>query len=201
MASLLGIDSGHEPGFGQEDEDGIHWDDRKEVFVSHSWRRLLGVQAPLVQEFILEFFNTCRIRDEIALDVAGTLCFQLGGARRSMNWRQFTLALGLYNVEEMAKDGFGTYWHTEERKSSAMLLGGQFIGRLDHHFGLVSNDGLRGLSVVARELLLIDMVAATGSPEAAEDAPVVDEGAQADPAPMQVPQPPLPPSAAGKTMP
>ncbi|GKE09084.1 hypothetical protein Tco_1412635, partial [Tanacetum coccineum] len=56
---------------------------------------------------------------------------------------------------------------------------GHFIGRLAHHFGLVSDDGLRGLSVVAHELPLIDMgerVAAAGAPGAAEDAPAVDEG-------------------------
>ncbi|GKD86374.1 hypothetical protein Tco_1357528, partial [Tanacetum coccineum] len=37
------------------------------------------------------------------------------------------------------------------------LSGGHFIRRLAHHFGLVSDDGLRGLSVVARELPLINM--------------------------------------------
>ncbi|GKD50781.1 hypothetical protein Tco_1279757 [Tanacetum coccineum] len=94
--------------------------------------------------------------------------------------------------------------HAEGRKSGARLSGGHFIRRLAHHFGLVSDDGLRGLSVVARELPLIDMgelvklnicieirndwawvapgperqqVAAAGTPEAAEDALVVDEGA------------------------
>ncbi|GJX68166.1 hypothetical protein Tco_0303893 [Tanacetum coccineum] len=30
---------------------------------------------------------------EMGLDVADTLCFQLGGARRRMTWRQFILAL------------------------------------------------------------------------------------------------------------
>ncbi|GKA49225.1 hypothetical protein Tco_0742183 [Tanacetum coccineum] len=47
--------------------------------------------------------------------------------------------------------------HAEGRKSGAMLLGGHFIGRLAHHFGLVSDGGLRGLSVVACELPFIDM--------------------------------------------
>ncbi|GKC71557.1 hypothetical protein Tco_1117440 [Tanacetum coccineum] len=276
-------------------------DDGQEVFVSHAWRRLFGIRAPLVQEFILEFYNTCRIRDEMGLDVAGTLCFQFGGARRSMTWSQFILALGLHTDEDMAEDGFGVYWlgskglipdkgdlsdywvemsygrdflkgapsytyikdparrlrhrlisynifgrgqapkkvtatdlfylrsmdrgaanvpyllaqylfrHAEGRKSDARLSGGHFIGRLAHHFGLVSDDGLGGLSVVARELPLIDIgklvklnicieigddwawvaprlerqqVAATGAPKAAEDAPAVDEGAQADPTPI-----------------
>ncbi|GKC31289.1 hypothetical protein Tco_1038583, partial [Tanacetum coccineum] len=34
----------------------------------------------------------------------------LGGARRSMTWRQFILALGLHTAEEMAEDRFGAYW-------------------------------------------------------------------------------------------
>ncbi|GJV38793.1 hypothetical protein Tco_1417233 [Tanacetum coccineum] len=177
----------------------------------------------------------------------------------------FILALGFHTVEEMAEDGFKSYWlgseraildkgdlsdywieissdgdflrvapsytyirdplrrlchrlisynifgrgqapkkHAEGRKSDARLLGGHFIRRLAHHFGMVNDDGLRGLSVVTHELPLIDMVelvklnismevgddwawvaqgverqpvavaAALGS---AEDAPDVDEGA------------------------
>ncbi|GJY54978.1 hypothetical protein Tco_0446642 [Tanacetum coccineum] len=40
---------------------------------------------------------------------------ELGGARRSMTWRQFILALGLYTAEEVAEDGFGAYWLGSER--------------------------------------------------------------------------------------
>ncbi|GJW33397.1 hypothetical protein Tco_0053429 [Tanacetum coccineum] len=185
-------------------------DDGQEVFVSHAWRRLFGIRAPLI-----------------------------GGVRRSMTWRPFILALGLHTAEEMAEDGFGAYWlgserlisdkgdltflgegrhlkrHAEGRKSGARLSGGQFIGRLAHHFGLVSDDGLRGLSVVARELPLIDMgelvklnicmeieddwvwvaprperqqVAAAGAPKAAKDAHVVVKGDQAILTPVQAPQ-------------
>ncbi|GKF70631.1 hypothetical protein Tco_0203688, partial [Tanacetum coccineum] len=74
-----------------------------------------------------------------------------------------------------------------------------------------------GLTVIVRELTVIDMtelvrlqickeidntwawvapgperqqVAADSDPETAKDAPIVDEGAQADPAPVQAPQPP-----------
>ncbi|GKB53559.1 hypothetical protein Tco_0904312 [Tanacetum coccineum] len=44
--------------------------------------------------------------------------------------------------------------------------------------------------------------AAAGAPDDAEDAPIVDEGGQADLAPVQAPQqPPPPPSAAAKTIP
>ncbi|GKB99595.1 hypothetical protein Tco_0985732 [Tanacetum coccineum] len=47
--------------------------------------------------------------------------------------------------------------HAKGRKSGARLSGGHFIGRLAHHFGLVIDDGLRGLSVVACKLPLIDI--------------------------------------------
>ncbi|GKB52067.1 hypothetical protein Tco_0902820 [Tanacetum coccineum] len=179
-------------------------DDGKEVFVSHAWRRLFGIQAPLVHEFILEFFSTCRIGDEMGLDVASTLCFQLGGARPSMTLRSERLIpdkgdLSDYWVEFSSGMDFlrgappytyirdpYLFMHFEGRKNGARLFGGYFIGRLAHHFGLVSDDGLRGLSVVARELPLID---------------IVDEGVQANPAPMQAPQQPPPPPATGRTMP
>ncbi|GJW06051.1 hypothetical protein Tco_1568474 [Tanacetum coccineum] len=149
--------------------------DGKERFVSHAWRRLIEIRSALVCEFILEFLSTCRIGNEIGLDAADALCFQLGGARRSMTWRQFILTLGLHTTEEMAEDGFEAYYmdqgitnipyllahylfmHAEGRKSDARLSGGHFIGRLAHHFGLVSDDELRGLSIVTQELPLIDM--------------------------------------------
>ncbi|GKF53021.1 hypothetical protein Tco_0159931 [Tanacetum coccineum] len=119
--------------------------------------------------------------------------------------------------------------HAKGRKSGARLSGGHFIGHLAHHFCLVSDDGLRGLSVVARELPLIDMVKLVklnicieigddwawvapgperqhvvtfGAPEAAGDVPVVVEGGHVIPAPVQAPQqPPPPPPVAARTMP
>ncbi|GJT03416.1 hypothetical protein Tco_0824585 [Tanacetum coccineum] len=118
--------------------------------------------------------------------------------------------------------------HAKGRKSSARLFGGHFVGRLAHHFDMVSDDELRGLSVVAYEFSLIDIgdlvklnicreigddwawvasgpkrqqVAAASAPKAAEDAPEVNEGAQADSAPIQVPQPPPLPPDMGRTMP
>ncbi|GJT83251.1 hypothetical protein Tco_1057593 [Tanacetum coccineum] len=93
------------------------------------------------------------------------------------------------------------------KKSGARLSEGYFIGRLAAHFGLVNDQGLRGLSMVTRELSMIDLhelarlnicerisdtwawvvpglerqpSATVGARRAAEDAPVVDEGAQAD---------------------
>ncbi|GJU78854.1 hypothetical protein Tco_1275924 [Tanacetum coccineum] len=210
--------------------------------------RMLYTRDDGQEEFILEFFSTCRIGDEMGLDVAGTLCFQMRGSERlildkgdlSDYWvkissaRDFLRGAPSYtyirdpvrrlmdrvvaNVPYMLAQYL--FRHAEGRKSDARLSGGYFIRRLAHHFGLVSDDGLRGLSVVAHELSLIDMgelvklnicmdlgddwawvapgperqhVAVDGAPEAAEDAPVIVEGDQAIPAPVQAPQQPPPP--------
>ncbi|GKF82170.1 hypothetical protein Tco_0243826 [Tanacetum coccineum] len=116
--------------------------------------------------------------------------------------------------------------HTEGRKSGARLSRGHFIGRLAADFGFISDEGLKGLSIIARELLVIDLhelarlnicsrfgdtwawvglgperqqAAMAGAPRAAEDAPIVDEGAKAVPAPVQAPQP-SPPAPRHQTM-
>ncbi|GJT55962.1 hypothetical protein Tco_0991016 [Tanacetum coccineum] len=106
---------------------------------------------------------------------------------------------------------------------------GSFVGRLAQHFGLLTAEILRGLTVVAPELQMIytkelvrlwicvqlddtwDWVAmglerqpnaAVGAPAVAEDIPIIDEGGQANSIPEQAPQqPPPPPSAAARTMP
>nr|GEV79564.1 hypothetical protein [Tanacetum cinerariifolium] len=90
-------------------------DDGQEMFMSHSWRSLFEIRAPLVRQFILKFFSTYMIGSEMGLDAADTSCFQLGGARRSMTWRQFIIALGLHTTEEMEEDGFEAYWLGSER--------------------------------------------------------------------------------------
>ncbi|GKA49240.1 hypothetical protein Tco_0742198 [Tanacetum coccineum] len=69
--------------------------------------------------------------------------------------------------------------HTERRKSRARMSEGYFIRRLAKHFGLISDEGLMGLSVIAHP------ITAAGALEVAEGAPDVDEGAQAIPSLVQ----------------
>ncbi|GJX57875.1 hypothetical protein Tco_0287772 [Tanacetum coccineum] len=282
----------------------------------HPWLRYQTLGDRLSMVYVGDDGEALMSDTDMGLDVANTLCFQLGGARRRMNWRQFILGLGLHSEEEMTEPGFGAYWssskrvipdkgdlrdylkeisfdrdflgpdpsyvyirdhvrrlchrmiacsisgrgqgaekvtgvdlfylrtmdrgtanvlyllaqylfhHAEERKSGARLSGGHFIGRLAAHFGLVSDQGLRGLSMDVSELPVIDLhelarlnicarfgdtwawvapgperqqATVTGAPGAAEDAPAADEGAQAVPAPVQAPQPP-PPAPQPRTM-
>ncbi|GKE12549.1 hypothetical protein Tco_1416100 [Tanacetum coccineum] len=83
--------------------------------------------------------------------------------------------------------------HAKGRKSGARLFGGHFIGCLAAYFGLVSNQGLRVLSVVAPPRPKRQQAVAASALGAAEDAPVTDEGTQAVPALVQATQ--LPPPA------
>ncbi|GJU05452.1 hypothetical protein Tco_1121882 [Tanacetum coccineum] len=71
--------------------------------------------------------------------------------------------------------------HAEGRKSGARLSGGHFIGHLAMHFGLVSDEGLRGLQATA-----------AGAHEADEADQAAEEVAPKIPAPAQAPPPPPP---------
>ncbi|GKC00618.1 hypothetical protein Tco_0986754 [Tanacetum coccineum] len=73
--------------------------------------------------------------------------------------------------------------HTEGKKSGARLSRGHIIGCLAAHFEMVSDHGIMGLSVVTRELPLIDLHELGRLNISAEDAPAVDKGCQANPAP------------------
>ncbi|GKC76203.1 hypothetical protein Tco_1126977 [Tanacetum coccineum] len=76
--------------------------------------------------------------------------------------------------------------HAEGRKSEARLLGGHFIGRLAMHFGLVSDDGLRGLHVTwVAHRLERQQDAAAGVVEADEAGQEAKEAAPEIPTPAQ----------------
>ncbi|GKA82262.1 hypothetical protein Tco_0789010 [Tanacetum coccineum] len=112
---------------------------------------------------------------EMGLDVADTLCFQLGGVRRKDRGRRR---------------------HAEGRKSGARLSGGHFIGLIDLHelarLNICGRFGNTWAWVAPSPDRQQD--AAVGAYEADEAGPIADEGAQEipAPAPAQAPPPPLP---------
>ncbi|GJY84497.1 hypothetical protein Tco_0497873 [Tanacetum coccineum] len=69
------------------------------------------------------------------------------------------------------------------RKSGAHISGGQFIAGLANHFGLLTAQILGGLTAWVAMGPERQPVAAAGASTVAEDAPIIDEGGQADPAP------------------
>ncbi|GKD48761.1 hypothetical protein Tco_1277737, partial [Tanacetum coccineum] len=106
-----------------------------------------------------------------------------------------TMDRRIANVPHLLAQYF--FHHAKGRNSRAQLSGGHFIGRLAAHFGLISDEGLRGLSVVVSKLPVApgperQQTAAAGVPTDAEGAPAADEGAQVVPPPMQAPQTPPP---------
>ncbi|GJU27633.1 hypothetical protein Tco_1166254 [Tanacetum coccineum] len=129
------------------------------------------------------------------------LLFQFSGARRCLSWRNFILALGLHTGEEMESPDFARF--AAGRKSGAHISGGQFVGRLAHHFGLLTAEILRGLTLDDTWAWVAigperQPDATAGAPGVAQDAPIIDESGQVDPAPAQASPPP--PTAA-MTMP
>ncbi|GJY26630.1 hypothetical protein Tco_0401356 [Tanacetum coccineum] len=89
---------------------------------------------------------------------------------------------GLHTGEEMESPGFARRF-TIGRKSEGHISGGQFVARLAKHFGLLTDEILGGLKVIAPEHQMIDMAelpdAAAGAPVVAQDALIDDEGGQA----------------------
>nr|GEU58354.1 hypothetical protein [Tanacetum cinerariifolium] len=163
-----------------------------------------------------------------------------------MSWREFILGMGLHTVEEIESAGFGAYWADSARQIldkgdmsaywRGILSEEDFLGttpsytmienqmlRLRHRLIKCSIAGRshapkKGLTVIVRDLLVIDMAelvrlqickelvdtwawvasrpfrqpdAVAGALKVAEGAPDVDEGAQAIPVHLQAPQPPL----------
>ncbi|GJU45684.1 hypothetical protein Tco_1202950 [Tanacetum coccineum] len=124
------------------------------------------IRAPLVYEFILKFLSTCRMSDtEMGLDVMNTLVTtRIAGDGRGWVGSAFLgdgslapliIDRGTTNVPHLLAQYL--FKHAKGRKSGARLSGGHFIRRLAMHFGLVNDEGLRGLQVVTREVLLIDL--------------------------------------------
>ncbi|GJV75244.1 hypothetical protein Tco_1506828 [Tanacetum coccineum] len=70
-------------------------------FADFAWNRLFRIQKPVIHEYVLEFLSTIHFKDHVVeLDVVDMVVFQLGGAKRSMTMREFSLPLGLNTAEE-----------------------------------------------------------------------------------------------------
>ncbi|GKB32050.1 hypothetical protein Tco_0871451, partial [Tanacetum coccineum] len=78
------------------------------------------------------------------------------------------------------------------RKQWVMISGGQFVARLAEHFGLLTKERLQGLTVIVRDLPVIDIAELEGDVEGvAEEAPVAPRGGDEDEEmPQAVPPPP-----------
>ncbi|GJT50435.1 hypothetical protein Tco_0976592 [Tanacetum coccineum] len=144
-----------------------------------------------------------------------------GGARRLLSWRQFILALGLHTEEEMESPSFSRYLSESERLIpgkgdlhdywSDILTDGDFLGpppsytlirdsvlRLCHR--MIAHNIAERIQA-PKKVTVTDLFYLRGL-DVGSYAPIIDEGGQAVPAPIQAPQqPPPPPPAPARTMP
>nr|GEZ90004.1 hypothetical protein [Tanacetum cinerariifolium] len=121
------------------------------VFTSRAWRRLFDIRGPLVHELILEFFSTFRLiacsiaeRSQAPKKVMVTDLFYL----RGMDINSVNIPYLLARYLRLFASG---------RKSGALILGGQFVARLDEHFGLLTEERLLGLTIISPTLPVINM--------------------------------------------
>nr|GEW10703.1 hypothetical protein [Tanacetum cinerariifolium] len=124
--------------------------------------RLFEIRAPLVHEFLVECFSTCRIGDEMGLDVAedGFRAYWLGSERLIPDyWVEISSGRDFLRGAPSYTYIRDPVWRLCHRLISYSISrrGRHLKRRLAHHFGLASDDGLRGLSVVTRKIPLIDM--------------------------------------------
>nr|GEU76439.1 hypothetical protein [Tanacetum cinerariifolium] len=177
----------------------------------------LLVEPPISSQHIDKLetsFSEYDEEEQNALHFGDLFPLDLDDVRRRMTWRQFILALGLHYKEEMAEPGARpSYVHIRDpvrrlcHRMIACSISGRGQGRrrwLTTHFSLISDEGLRGLSVVVNDLPVIDLhklerlniysryddtwawgslgperqhVAAASAPAAAEGALIADEDA------------------------
>ncbi|GJS22739.1 hypothetical protein Tco_0451371 [Tanacetum coccineum] len=151
---------------------------------------------------------------------------QLGGDYFGSEHLWVRESSGCFSAIAGMSDNRDGSWMFADMLERGQVVKGHFIGSLAMHFGLVNDEGLRGLQVVTRELPLIDLhelgrlnictrygdtwawvaqgperqqAAAAGAHEADKAGPAANEGAQDIPAPAQAPLPP-PPAPQPRTM-
>ncbi|GKD77812.1 hypothetical protein Tco_1340433 [Tanacetum coccineum] len=141
------------------------------LFTSRAWRWLFDIRGSLVHELILEFFNTFRFGQAILdLDTLGALQFQLGilSAGDFLGTAPSYTAIRdpiLRLCHRMDVDSVNVPYLLARylrlfavgRKSGDHISGGQFVARLAEHFRLRTAEILKGLTVIAPKLPIIDM--------------------------------------------
>ncbi|GJR20865.1 hypothetical protein Tco_0969392 [Tanacetum coccineum] len=138
------------------------------TFTSQAWNWLFRIQEQVVREYVMEFLSSFTFRDSIVdLDNVDTMVFQLGGEKRSMMMRHFTVALGLYTDEEIGNTLFEPFYDMDEGvsidvlwhiakfftdkakgyKTKNPIVGPHLIGRIARSFGLMTPGALRGVTL------------------------------------------------------
>ncbi|GJU91672.1 hypothetical protein Tco_1304095 [Tanacetum coccineum] len=143
------------------------------MFTSIAWRRLFDIRGSLVHELIMELFSTFRFGEAILdLDTLRALQFQLGGVRSVRripdkgdlrdDWIRISSTgdfLGTTPFYTLIRDPMLRLCH----RLIAFSIAGRsqapekYVARLAEHFGLLAEERLQDLTVIAPALPIIDM--------------------------------------------
>ncbi|GJU20869.1 hypothetical protein Tco_1154211 [Tanacetum coccineum] len=152
----------------------------------------------------VQVFDFRGLPDLMAKGLRGRMLMEHRDAQRQ--------SMGLHTTEEIESVRFGAYWAESARQ---ILDKGDMR---DYWIGISSVGDFLDIAPSYTSIRdpVLEIVrfreeaggyniwrspdAMAGATGATEDAPAVDEGAQADPAPVQAPQPPPPPQVTGRTM-
>ncbi|GJR78770.1 hypothetical protein Tco_0149555 [Tanacetum coccineum] len=141
---------------------------RKVLFTSSIWRELMGIRRPLVREIILEFFSM--LRQFIAILGLHTVEeMETDGFRACWDASLRVIASKAELVDYWVRisssgDGgecpllaFIVLVHIYLGKHRAQMSRGHFIARLRMHFGVITKQSLRTLTMEVCELTTIDI--------------------------------------------
>ncbi|GKE09133.1 hypothetical protein Tco_1412684 [Tanacetum coccineum] len=127
------------------------------LFTSQAWRRLFDIRGLLVHELILDFFSTFRFGEAMTdLDTLGSLQFQLGGARPPSYTAIRDSILRL--CHRLIGCSIAGRSHAPKKVivTDLFYLRGMDVGSVNVPY-LLARERLRGLTVIAPALLVIDM--------------------------------------------
>ncbi|GJX44240.1 hypothetical protein Tco_0260916 [Tanacetum coccineum] len=192
-------------------------DEGQELFTSHAWRRLFEIREPLGEArrrmTWRQFILALGLHTEEEMEQAGFGAYWHGSERvipDKGDLRDYWMEIS-FDRDFLGPAPSYVFIQDPVRRLCHRMIACSISGK-----GQAPKKGLRGLSMVTHELSLIDLHelgrlniyikvgdtwawvslgperqpdAAAGAPGSTEDAPAVDEGAQADPAPVQAPQP------------
>nr|GEX24939.1 hypothetical protein [Tanacetum cinerariifolium] len=113
------------------------------VFTSHAWRRMFEIGFPSYTAIKDPLGRLCHCliafsisrRGQAPKKVTAIDLFYLGSMDQRVVNLPYLLAIYLFR-------------HAKERKQGSRMSGGHFIGRLTEHFGLLTKDRLKGLTVI-----------------------------------------------------
>lgn len=113
----------------------VLWDDSGlELFVSHGWQQVVGVQEVVYKELCWEFFLTIRFEKALMRWADRSMfTLRLGGVLRSCNLNELGRRLGIYTTEETMSPHFVHILIVvllRHHRSTATCSSGFMLGRL-----------------------------------------------------------------------